>query len=270
MKKEKFQALKELLEQKYRLYAIPSFVENDPILIPKRYSKKEDIEIAAFLSATIAWGQRKSIISSASGMMNAMSNEPFNFIMKASEQELYNASQQFKHRTFNSDDGLFFLHSLRNIYMNYGGLESVFTTAYSRQESVENALIGFRKVFFKTEHLRRSQKHVSNVATGSSAKRLNMYLRWMVRSDKEGVDFGLWNSINIKSLYLPLDVHTGRVARSLGLLQRKQNDWKAVQELTHTLRQFDPADPVKYDFALFGMGVYEQNGSSSRPDCYRD
>ncbi|HKJ40928.1 MAG TPA: TIGR02757 family protein [Sunxiuqinia sp.] len=249
--------LYELLEEKAALYNQPSFIETDPIQIPKQFSQKENIEIAGFLAATIAWGQRPTIIRNATRLTQMMDNKPYDFLMNTTESEWLHFLV-FKHRTFNGIDCQFFLRSLKNIYENHGGLEAVFTIGYQKDRSVDSALRYFRQVFFEVNHERRSQKHVSNIDKGASAKRLNMFLRWMVRKDEAGVDFGLWNDIPMAELLLPLDVHTGTQARQLGLLKRKQDDWKAVLELTENLRQFDPDDPIRYDFALFGLGAFEK------------
>jgi uncharacterized protein (TIGR02757 family) len=249
--------LKEFLDEKYDQYNRPLFIESDPIQIPHRFTLQQDIEIAGFLTATIAWGQRKSIIVNALKLMGLMSNNPYDFVMDANEDQL-NRLNHFVHRTFQGTDCLFFIRSLRNIYKNHSGLSGLFESAYRRHKETASVLINFRKVFFEIECHARTFKHVSDVEKGASAKRLNMYLRWMVRNDNRGVDFGLWKSIPSSALYLPLDLHTGNVARKLGILTRKQNDWQAVREITSVLREFDPADPVKYDFALFGLGIFEK------------
>jgi uncharacterized protein (TIGR02757 family) len=251
-----FQDLKELLDQKAAQYNQPAFIETDPIQIPRQFAHKENIEIAGFLAATIAWGQRPTIIKNAFRLMKMMDDKPLDFLLSTDETE-WGHFIDFKHRTFNGVDCLFFLRSLKNIYQHHGGLEAVFTQGYQLDHSVVSALRYFRQIFFEVEHENRSQKHVSNIDKGASAKRLNMYLRWMVRKDDRGVDFGLWADIPMSDLLLPLDVHTGRQARQLGLLYRKQDDWKAVLELTEKLRCLDADDPVKYDFALFGMGAFE-------------
>ncbi len=248
--------LKAYLDEKVQLYNTPSFIETDPIQIPKQFSQKENIEIAAFLTSSIAWGQRTTIIKNANRLLQMMDNNPFDFLMNTSEDD-WVAFIDFKHRTYNGYDCLFFLRSLKSIYKNHGGLEAVFAKGYLNEQSVESALRYFRQIFFEVDSLPRSQKHVANIDKGSSAKRLNMFLRWMVRKDDRGVDFGLWNSIPTAALKIPLDVHTGRQARQLGLLNRKQDDWKSVQELTARLREFDSQDPIKYDFALFGIGAFE-------------
>jgi uncharacterized protein (TIGR02757 family) len=248
--------LKEFLDEKYDQYNRPEFITSDPIQIPHRFLLEEDIEISAFLTATIAWGQRKAIISNATRLMNLMGNNPHDFVMNASVGQLAKM-ETFVHRTFQGVDCLFFIKSLRNIYGKHQGLKGVFQRGFRDQDDMEFALAEFRKVFFEIDCLPRTFKHISDVSRGSSGKRLNMFLRWMVRNDKRGVDFGLWKDIPASSLHLPLDLHTGNVARKLLLLTRKQDDWKAVSEVTLRLRTFDPLDPVKYDFALFGLGVFE-------------
>ncbi|CAN5334609.1 TIGR02757 family protein [soil metagenome] len=241
------------LEEKYDKYNRIDFIESDPVSIPHQFSKKEDIEIAGFLAATIAWGQRVTIINNANKMMKLMGNSPYDFVMSAKAKDLKHFDG-FVHRTFNSVDAAFFIKSLQNIYKNHDGLEK----AFSKPDCMQ-AINNFRELFFSIEYPHRTGKHVSNPAENSSAKRLCMYLRWMVRTDKRGVDFGIWNKKLLPfHLMCPLDVHSGNVARKLGLLKRTQNDWKAVEELTINLRKFDANDPVKYDFALFGLGVFEK------------
>ncbi len=249
--------LKAFLDEKYDQYNRTSFIENDPISIPHRFHKKEDIEIVGFLAATIAWGQRITIINNARKLARWMGDSPHDFILHFKPHQL-EPFQQFKHRTFNGIDCVFFLQSLQHIYQQHGGLEPAFAQHISpTHKDVKLAIAGFRKLFFETTHETRSEKHVSNPLKGSSSKRLNMYLRWMVRKDNRGVDFGLWDSISPSQLVCPLDVHTGNVGRKLQLLSRKQNDWRAADELTDALRIMDANDPVKYDFALFGLGVFE-------------
>lgn len=243
-----FDELKEYLDFKAEQYNNTAFIESDPIQIPHSFSLKEDIEISAFLIASIAWGNRKMIINNGNKLMQMMGNSPYDFVMNYSPQKL-----DFVHRTFNSIDLDFFLQSLQNIY-NTGGLEAAFT---SNNNDVKERIINFRTQFLSTSHEDRSEKHLSNPMKNSAAKRINMFLRWMVRNDNNGVDFGLWKSISPSELMLPLDVHTGNNARSLGLVSRKQNDWKALEEIMTNLRKMDPIDPVKYDFALFGIGAFE-------------
>lgn len=244
------------LDKKVALYNTEAYIESDPIQIPHRFNKKEDIEIASFLTSTIAWGQRKAIIKNASFLMELMENTPYDFVLNASVGEVQQV-QQFVHRTFNGIDCDYFIYSLRNIYKKHSGLENVFNEGFIVDNNVFSAIKYFRNVFFELEHDKHVEKHVSDVRTGSAAKRINMMLRWLVRADECGVDFGIWKSIPMSSLMLPLDVHVGDVSRALGLLNRKQNDWKALEELMTTMRLFDPNDPVKYDYALFGIGVFE-------------
>ena len=244
------------LEERYLRYCTPEFIKSDPVQIPHLFTRKEDIEIAGFLAASIAWGQRKAIIAGANHLLSLMNHAPYDFVMHASNKELQRLDS-FVYRTFQPDDCLFFLSSLRHLYTNCGGLHGVFANGYRNGGSIFEALTHFRHVFMETPHLQRSAKHVADVRRGSSAKRLNMFLRWMVR-ENDGIDFGLWKDIPVSELMLPLDVHSGNVGRRLGLLTRKTNDWKAVDEITGNLRKFDPVDPVKYDFALFGTGVFER------------
>ena len=248
--------LKEFLDIKSEEYNNTSFIENDPIQIPHKFKKKEDIEISGFLTATIAWGNRKSIINSSKRMMELLENDPHNFILNHSDNDL-KSLLGFVHRTFNGYDFIQFVKSLKNIYCNHGGLETVFFNNM-KDNSLHNSIHQLKKIFFEKEHLKRTRKHVSDPFKGSAAKRINMFLRWMVRKDDKGVDFGIWNSINQKNLSCPLDVHSGNIARKLGILNRKQNDHKAVLELDNSLRKYDESDPVKYDFALFGIGVNEK------------
>jgi uncharacterized protein (TIGR02757 family) len=247
--------IKSFLDAKVDEFNTPTYIETDPIQIPHQFSVRENIEISAFLTATIAWGQRKSIIKNAKKMMQLMDNNPYQYILNANENELANLDQ-FKHRTFNGVDLKFFVLSLRNIYMNHGGLKTIFEESVKKND-VKYALSEFRNIFLKIDHEKRSEKHISSIDKNSAAKRLNMFLRWMVRRDNRGVDFGIWD-IPMLELYIPLDVHCGNVARKLGILQRKQNDWKAVEELMEVLKKFDSNDPVKYDYALFGLGVFEK------------
>ncbi|MES2589367.1 MAG: TIGR02757 family protein [Bacteroidota bacterium] len=246
-----FAELKDFLDSKVELYNNSNFIETDPIQIPHQFSKKEDIEIVAFIIATIAWGNRKSIITNGKKLVQIMGNQPHEFVMN------YDSKQDFKfvHRTFNAIDLDFFFRSLHKIYQT-SSLEEIFR----KQENhfgAKGRIASFRETFFKIEHDKRSEKHVSNPLQNSACKRLNMLLRWLVRKDKKGVDFGIWNSIDTSELYLPLDVHTGNVARKLGILQRTKNDWHALEEIQQTLIKLDPKDPVKYDFALFGLGAFE-------------
>ena len=247
--------LKEFLDEKVILYNNPNFIESDPIQIPHRFSIKEDIEIAGFLSATIAWGNRKMIINNASKMMDLMGNSPFDFVMSHSETQL-DSFENFVHRTFNAADFRTFIRGLQHIYKNYGGLEVIFEN--SKDEFLQENINTFKQKFFEIKHEQRTQKHISDPLNNSAAKRINMFLRWMVRNDNAGVDFGIWKNVSPAHLSCPLDVHSGNVARKLSLLTRKQNDAKAVFELDNNLRLLDPSDPTKYDFALFGLGVFER------------
>jgi uncharacterized protein (TIGR02757 family) len=247
--------LKEFLDLKVIQYNNPKFIESDPIQIPRGFTKKEDIEISGFLTATIAWGNRKSIINNAKRLMLLLDSSPYDFIINHQKTDLEKL-QPFVHRTFNGNDCIQFIKSLKHIYKNHNGLESVFFN-HAERNSLQKAISTFKHVFFEIEHLPRTLKHVSDPLKNSAAKRLNMYLRWMIRNDNAGVDFGIWKSLSPSQLSCPLDVHSGNVARKLGLLKRKQNDAKALLELDTSLRKLDSKDPVKYDFALFGLGVFE-------------
>ena len=247
--------LKSFLDEKTELYNNPNFIESDPVQIPHLFSQKEDIEIAGFLSATIAWGNRKMIIKNAHRMMELMGNTPYDFVMSHSNDDLERLDN-FVHRTFNGKDFSGFIKGLQHIYKNHNGLEAVFAKNQEK-ESLQKSIHEFKKIFFEIEHLTRTQKHISDPLNNSAAKRINMYLRWMVRQDTKGVDLGIWKTISPSLLSCPLDVHSGNVARKLGILERKQNDAKALAELDNKLRKMDASDPVKYDFALFGLGVFE-------------
>lgn len=249
--------IKQLLDEKYEEYCSVDFIGPDPISIPHLFEEKRDIEISGLIAATIAWGQRPTIIKNAKKAMHLMGNEPYRFVMEHSENDLKDLDG-FVHRTFNAEDLIHFIRSLRNIYSQCESLEDVFIAGIQKgDENLKNSIHRFKLEFFSIPHEKRTQKHVADPMKGSSAKRLNMYLRWMCRPNDSGVDFGIWNRIPTSILSCPLDVHSGRNARQLGLLSRTQNDWKAVEELDAALRKFDPKDPVKYDFALFGLGVYQ-------------
>lgn len=248
--------LKDFLDAKAAQYNHPDFIELDPIQIPHLYSDKEDIEIAGFLAATISWGNRKTIIKSARKMMKLMGNSPYDFLLNHRREHL-EKMDGFVHRTFNSTDLLYFIYALKYLYLSRGGLEGIFQENQG-EESLQTAIHQLKKKFFSLSHPARTLKHLPDPAKGSAAKRINMFLRWMVRQDHAGVDFGIWKGISPAKLSCPLDVHTGNVARKLGLIRRKQNDSRAVEELDHVLRSFDRADPVKYDFALFGLGLDEK------------
>lgn len=247
--------LHEFLEEKVTQYNTPQFIESDPIQIPHLFKSKEDIEIAGFLTATISWGNRKMILKNAHKMMQLMGNTPHDFVMSHSKTDL-DRLENFVHRTFNGQDFSTFVSGLKHIYQNHGGLESVFAL-HQEKDSLQKSIHELKRLFFEIDHPNRTQKHISDPLNNSAAKRINMYLRWMVRQDKTGVDLGIWKSILPSKLSCPLDVHSGNVARKLGLLHRKQNDGKALAELDTNLRKLDKTDPVKYDFALFGLGVFE-------------
>jgi uncharacterized protein (TIGR02757 family) len=249
--------LKEFLDEKVALYNNSNFIESDPIQIPHQFSLKEDIEIAGFLAATISWGNRKMIIKNAKRMMDLMGNSPYDFVMCHQNHHLDNLDS-FVHRTFNGSDFKTFVLGLNHIYKNHNGLEHAFSS-HKKEESLQlqTNIHLFKNKFFELTNLERSKKHISDPLQGSAAKRINMFLRWMVRKDNNGVDLGIWKSIPMSALSCPLDVHSGNVARKLVLLSRKQNDFKAVSELDNELRKLDSSDPVKYDFALFGLGLFE-------------
>ena len=248
--------LKNLLEEKSRQYNSPAFIEHDPIQIPHLFGDSENIEISGFLVSMLAWGRRDIIIRNTRELIRRMDNRPIHFLKNMDESDL-KVFNNFRHRTFNAEDCIFLIRSLHRIYKYGKGLYPVFLDGYLRRNSIKDAIMNFREEFLKTDHKERSRKHLADPSRGSAAKRINLFLRWMVRRDTNGVDFGIWDGIDPADLFIPLDIHTGNVARQLGLLKRKQNDWKAVEELTGVLRKFDPADPIKYDYALFGMGVFE-------------
>ncbi len=248
--------LKDFLDQKVVQYNHPKFIEDDPLQIPHRFSKKEDIEISGFLTATIAWGNRKSIIKNASRMMELLDNAPYDFLLNHNETDLEKLLP-FVHRTLNGSDLQYFIQSLQNMYTNHDGLEAVFVK-HQEKDSLQSAISKFKEVFFELPHQTRTMKHISDPNKGSAAKRINMFLRWMVRNNDTGVDFGIWKGLSPSQLSCPLDVHSGNVARKLKLVKRKQNDAKALAELDKNLRKLDSKDPVKYDFALFGLGVFEK------------
>nr|WP_259108878.1 TIGR02757 family protein [Chryseobacterium sp. JUb7] len=251
-----FEELKGFLDEKADLYNRPDFIENDPIQIPHRFSLKQDIEIAGFLAATISWGNRKSIINSAEKMLAIMGDSPYDFVMNYSENDLKNIQDKSIHRTFNGEDFTYFIRQFSRIYKENDSLESLFTVS-DTETNFQHAIERFRGSFLETEK-HRSHKHVSSPYKNSSAKRIIMFLRWMVRKDKRGVDFGIWENIDQKYLSIPLDVHTGNISRKLGLVSRTQNDWKTVEELDLAIRKLDEKDPAKYDFALFGLGVTKE------------
>lgn len=246
--------IKELLDQKVEEYNRPGFIEMDPVSIPHRFARKQDVEITAFWTSILAWGQRKTIINKATELFDLMDNAPYDFIVNHQESD-HKRFEEFKHRTFNGTDTLHFLSFLQQHYTEHDSLEEAFCPD-GKVISVKEALVHFQEYFMSIPWAQtRTRKHIASPARKSTCKRLNMFLRWMVRKDDNGVDFGLWSELKPSQLMIPFDVHVERVARSLKLLKRKQRDWQAVEELTKTLRKFDPEDPVKYDFALFGMGA---------------
>ena len=265
--------LKDFLDTKADLYNRPSFIDRDPISIPHRFSRKQDIEIMGFWAAVLAWGQRPVILKKASELVDLMDGAPYDFVLNHQESDL-TRFMAFKHRTFNATDALYFLHFFQQYYRQNDTLETAFSGNAAgmplpsigskpvNPQTVESNLIAFHDHFCSlTDYFpERTRKHIATPARNSSCKRLLMFLRWMVRYDDcnavgGGVDFGLWKTLTPSQLIIPIDVHVNRVARHLGLLKREQTDWKAALELTETLRQFDPLDPVRYDFALFGLGV---------------
>lgn len=245
--------LKEYLDEKFEQYNNQNFIPTDPIQLVHRFERKEDIEIVGLLISTIAWGKREMIIKSGERMLSIMGDSPYEFVTHYTANTL----PDFVHRTFNARDLDFFFRGLQSIYERLGSLEAAFTV-HEQYPGVQGRIVSFRNEMLRVDHEKRSEKHLSDPSRGSAAKRLNMYLRWMVRNDNSGVDFGLWKSIPTAELMIPLDVHTARVARELKLLKRKQNDWKALEEIMSVFRKFDPVDPGKYDFALFGIGAFEE------------
>ncbi|QEE50696.1 TIGR02757 family protein [Flavobacterium alkalisoli] len=247
--------LKDLLDTKYQQYNNSNFIETDPVQIPHLFNHKEDIEIAGFLAATIAWGNRKMVINNCHKMMNLMGNSPYDFVMSHKPYQL-EPLKSFVHRTFNGRDFTTFICGLKHIYTNHSGLENIFNK-HQKEGYLHNAISQLKQKFFEVEHEQRTHKHIADPLRGSAAKRLHLFLRWMVRNDNAGVDLGIWKSISPSLLSCPLDIHTGNVGRNLGLITRKQDDIKTLMELDTHLRNFDPIDPVKYDYALFGLGVFE-------------
>lgn len=246
--------LRGLLERLWDVYDRPEFIACDPISVPHRFTDRADREIAGFFAATIAWGNRKSIVANGHRMMRCMDDAPADFVRNASDRELAQL-ERFVHRTFNGGDLRDFVLALRRMELLYGGIGAFFESRYLGCGDLRTVLADFRTEFFAAEHAPRCEKHLSSIAKGAACKRLCMYLRWMVRRDDRGVDFGLWTRIPMAALYLPLDVHAGDTGRTLGLLRRRQNDWRAVEEITQALRGYDAADPVRFDFALFGAGI---------------
>jgi uncharacterized protein (TIGR02757 family) len=252
------QRLKDFFEEKVKQYNQPDFIAADPICIPHFFTRQQDIEIAGLFASLFAWGNRTTIIKKSRELMKRMDNAPYEFILNHSTKDL-RSIHGFKHRTFTEDDIFYFIHFLHHHYCGHPSLEIAFTRGMGKMDvTIEKGLVGFKQYFFSHEHLRRTQKHISSPEQNSSCKRLCMYLRWMVRSDRQDVDFGLWRSIRPAQLVCPIDLHVARVAKRFGLMDRKQPDWQAALELTAHLRNFDSNDPVKYDFALFGLGVIEK------------
>jgi uncharacterized protein (TIGR02757 family) len=251
-------AIKALLDDRVEKYNQPAFIPNDPVSIPHRFTRKQDIEISGFFASILAWGQRKTIINNCLKLMELMDNSPYDFILNHREQDL-TRFLGFKHRTFNDTDLLYLLHFFRWYYQQHESLETAFTGEQNEVKTQKERLEYFHNLVFSLEDApHRTRKHISTPARKSACKRLNMYLRWMVRTDNKGVDFGIWNTLQPADLVCPCDVHVERVARRLGLVTRKGMDWHTAEELTDHLRAFDPMDPVKYDYALFGLGVEEK------------
>ena len=246
--------LRELLDELHDKYNNPSFIEADPISVPHSFTDPIDREVAGFMAATIAWGNRRAIVQSSHRMMRYMDNAPRDFVLNASEAELAHLAT-FVHRTFNGVDFQDFVRGLRHIIEGWGSVGGFFEQNYEQSGDVRTAISEFRKEFFNVEHDKHAEKHLSSIDRGAACKRIAMYMRWFVRRDERGVDFGQWTKIPMSALYLPLDIHTGRMGRAMGLLKRKQDDWKAVEEITASLREFSPEDPTRYDYSLFGAGI---------------
>ena len=246
--------MRELLERLHDRYNNESFIEADPISVPHSFTRPVDREIAGFLAATIAWGNRRAIVQSAHRMMRYMDNAPEDFVRNATEADM-EYLRSYVHRTFNGVDFQDFVHGLRHIITEWGSVGNYFETRYEEHGDLRSVFSDFRRDFFAVEHNTHCEKHLSSIDKGAACKRLCMYLRWFVRHDDRGVDFGLWRRIPMSALYMPLDIHTGRMGRNLGLLNRKQSDWKAVEELTASLRELSAEDPVRYDYSLFGLGI---------------
>ena len=246
--------MRELLERLHDRYNNESFIEADPISVPHSFTRPVDREIAGFLAATIAWGNRRAIVQSAHRMMRYMDNAPEDFVRNATETDM-EYLRTYVHRTFNGVDFQDFVRGLRHIITEWGSVGNYFETRYEEHGDLRPVFSDFRRDFFATEHDAHCEKHLSSIDKGAACKRLCMYLRWFVRHDDRGVDFGMWRRIPMSALYMPLDIHTGRMGRNLGLLNRKQSDWKAVEELTTSLRELCADDPVRYDYSLFGLGI---------------
>jgi uncharacterized protein (TIGR02757 family) len=247
--------LKEFLDFKADQYNEPGFIESDPISVPHRYESKEDIEVAGLLVSVISWGNRKAIVKNGHRMMDLLGSSPYDFVMNHNHADLRKLNG-FVHRTFNGQDFIHFIKALKNMYQKHGGMEKIFAD-HASNDSLQPAIHEFKKIFYGTRHHFRTTKHIPDPLKGSSAKRINMYLRWMIRKDQKGVDFGIWKSVPQHILSCPLDIHSGNVARKLGILDRIQNDSRALNILDRNLRRMDQNDPVKYDFALFGLGIFE-------------
>lgn len=252
-------SLYELLETKAEAFNRPDFIAHDPICIPHAYQNQQDIEISGLIAAVLAWGQRKTIIRKCQAFFSLMDDAPYDFILHHQEQDL-KPFLNFKHRTFNATDALYFIAFLHHYYQEHSSLEDAFAQTIGPDDiDIEKGLVHFHQLFFSLpDYPPRTRKHIATPARNSACKRLNMYLRWMVRKDSKGVDFGLWHKIQPSQLICPCDLHVDRVARRLGLIRRKQTDWMTAVELTQNLRLFDPHDPVRYDFALFGLGIEER------------
>ena len=246
--------MRDLLERLHDRYNNEAFIEADPISVPHSFTNTVDREIAGFLAATIAWGNRRAIVKSAHRMMRYMDNAPEDFVRNATEGDM-EYLRSYVHRTFNGMDFQDFVRGLRHILTEWGSVGNYFETRYEEHGDLRPVFSDFRRDFFSIEHDKHSEKHLSSIDKGAACKRLCMYLRWFVRHDDRGVDFGLWRRIPMSALYMPLDIHTGRMGRNLGLLDRKQSDWKAVEELTASLRELHADDPVRYDYSLFGLGI---------------
>ena len=257
MNQQKTGDLKDFLETKYHQYGQSFFIESDPVSIPHLFTARQDREIAGFLTATISWGQRRTILKNARALLSRMDDAPHDFILGFNEADM-EPFRNFVHRTFNGVDCIYFLKALQSLYRDSGGLQGLFEDPLSDSADLLDVIPAARNIFFSFAPPSRTRKHFPDPSAGSAAKRINMFLRWMVRKDASGIDFGIWKKMKPAQLICPLDVHSARVARKLGLLSRKQNDWKAAAELTGNLRLLDPLDPVKYDLALFGLGVFEK------------
>lgn len=254
-----WQSLKEFLDEKAEQFNKPDFIELDPISIPHEYKKKQDIEVAGLIAAVFAWGQRVTIINKTKDFLGRMDNSPHEFLLHHTIRDL-KRFKSFKHRTFNDTDMLYFIEFLSQFYSKHESLEEAFNVS-PEDQNVEKGLVNFHNTFFSLNSWQeRTKRHIATPERKSACKRINMYLRWMVRNDKKGVDFGIWKNISPSQLVCPCDLHVENVARKLKLLERPILDWQAALELTGNLKKFDPSDPVKYDFALFGLGVVEKFG----------